>query len=446
MPRLPRLALGTLAPSFGPVAAVWALLAALRTRDHSVQPFLAQACFQPQFGGAALSGRLPRHLDSWLMGESVCRELFAHGASGCDLALVLGSFEPPTAATLSDGSSFAALGRWLDLPQIAALDIATLNDCALPSRPAAVDGVLLYGDGTAETFERHRTQMETLWGAPVLGAVAIPAALSTALSALPAGAPLSGELTKSLAACADRSVAWDRLWSLAGRRPLPAAPVQLFAPQEARLGGVRLAIAYDDALCCYFPDVLELLELRGATVRDFSPLRDDRLPEGTDVVYLGCGHPEQFARQLAENDCLKLALREHAVAGRRIYAEGGAAAMLAETLVTSDGVGHAMAGLLPLTLRPGSSCEQSPRPTETKLTRDCWLGPTGTVIRGYLNPRWTFDVPTTADRLSLTDDSAPVLLGRGETIVSRLHLNFAALPGALEGLLAVPPRAALAWV
>lgn len=446
MPRLPRLAVGTLAPGAGPAPGVWALMAALRLRDCSVQPFLAQACFQPHLGGAGLSGRLPRHLDSWLMSEAVCRELFAHGASGCDLALVLGEFDAGAASQRCAavvGSSLTALCQWLDLPRIVVLDAATMNDCALPTKPAEVDAVLIYGSAADATMERRRTQVETLWGAPVLGALEIPDALAKALADAPLGTTPAAETVRALAACAEGAIAWDRLWTLAGRRPISNSPVQLFAPHEARLGGVRVAIAFDDAICCYFPDVLELLELRGASVRDFSPLKDDRLPKGTDVVYLGCGRPEQFARQLADNDCLKLALREHFVAGRRIYAEGGAAAILAETLQTAGGEQHAMAGLLPLTLR----CDGAALPTlpiETTLSRDCWLGPRGTALRGYLNSTWTFSGPDDIQSLRLTDDEQPLLWGYGEAIVSRLHLNFAALPGALGRLVAPTGRSALA--
>ncbi len=58
---------------------------------------------------------------------------------------------------------------------------------------------------------------------------------------------------------------------------------------------LQVAVACDEAFGGYFPDTLEALEARGARVCDFSPLRDDRLPPGTDVVYVGCGHPELFA-------------------------------------------------------------------------------------------------------------------------------------------------------
>src|SRR6185369_4906088 len=87
--------------------------------------------------------------------------------------------------------------------------------------------------------------------------------------------------------------------------------------------GVRIAIAFDDCFHCYFPDTLEQLELQGALVRDFSPLRDEALPHDTDIVYLGCGHPERYAGALGENHCLMTALRNHLCSGKRIYAAGG---------------------------------------------------------------------------------------------------------------------------
>src|SRR5690606_21378146 len=93
---------------------------------------------------------------------------------------------------------------------------------------------------------------------------------------------------------------------------------------------LTVAVAYDEAFRCYFPDTLDLLEHLGATVVDFSPLRDEALPLGTDIVYFGCGHPERYAEALASNHCMMLAIREHVCAGRRIYAEGGGVAYLCQ--------------------------------------------------------------------------------------------------------------------
>src|SRR4029077_935542 len=110
---------------------------------------------------------------------------------------------------------------------------------------------------------------------------------------------------------------------------------------ESRLsvprGNVRVAVAYDEAFNCYFPDTLDMLELRGATVRVFSPLRDECLPADTDIVYLGCGSTHEHAAALAGNHCMLLALKEHVCSGKRIYGEGGGLAYLCQHVELADG-------------------------------------------------------------------------------------------------------------
>ena len=130
-----------------------------------------------------------------------------------------------------------------------------------------------------------------------------------------------------------------RIATLATRRGVPsdwstAAPDDI---HEISRGNVRVAVAYDDAFHCYFPDTLDMLELRGATVRVFSPLRDESLPPETDIVYLGCGSPQDHAEALAANHCMMTALKEHVCSGRRIYAEGGGLAYLCQHVETADG-------------------------------------------------------------------------------------------------------------
>ena len=83
------------------------------------------------------------------------------------------------------------------------------------------------------------------------------------------------------------------------------------------------------------------------TLCDFSPLGDERLPDGTDIVYLGCGHPERFAQALSENQCLAAGLRQHVCIGQRLYAEGGGLAYLCEQIELADGRRFAMSGVLP---------------------------------------------------------------------------------------------------
>jgi cobyrinic acid a,c-diamide synthase len=209
------------------------------------------------------------------------------------------------------------------------------------------------------------------------------------------------------------------------------------------LSGVRIAIAYDDVFHCYFPDALDALESRGAEVRDFSPLRDETLPPGTDIVAIGCGHPERFAAELAQNQCMMLALRGHVCEGKRIYAEGGGLAYLCQSLELSTGELAPMVGIFSAIARPNASAA-GPRPLEVPLDCDSWLGRTGAVIRGYLNDGWRLEPTGRLRSLAVASDCDFPLVLRHQAIGSRMHLNLVAQPQLLGGFLR-PCPAALAW-
>ena len=53
---------------------------------------------------------------------------------------------------------------------------------------------------------------------------------------------------------------------------------------------------------------MEALEALGADLLEFSPLRDERLPDGVDLVMIGCGMPDPHADLLASNDSMMAAL------------------------------------------------------------------------------------------------------------------------------------------
>jgi cobyrinic acid a,c-diamide synthase len=193
-----------------------------------------------------------------------------------------------------------------------------------------------------------------------------------------------------------------------------------------------VALAHDEALNCYFPDTLDVLEARGATIVDFSPLRDERLPADTDIVYLGCGHPERYAERLSENDCMRLALRNHLRAGGRIYAEGGGLAYLCEQMELPCGGFSRMVGIFPAVARINPH-PQKPVPVELTLNCDTWLGNRGTRVQGYRTPCWRLESVGALSGCVAEDASGYDLVQSGRAVGSCLHLDFAAATRLLPG-------------
>jgi cobyrinic acid a,c-diamide synthase len=438
MSQLPRFAVGTIAQGHDATALNWGLLAALEAGGQHVQTFRTRACFAARDGATVITGRAQRHLDSWLMTPDACRQALLRGTTEGRLALVEGEFGPAAATAGQAGGQLEPICDWLELPRLALVDVARLAKCRLPNRPAA-DGLLLDRISSEAELYRVQTLLESLWGIPVLGAMEDAELLRGAIADLAPGEKPPRWLGEALGNAFARLSDLDRIRRVADSRSFPHRRTPTDSPAPT-VRSLRVAVAWDDAFHCYFPDTLDLLEARGATLCDFSPLGDERLPDGTDIVYLGCGHPQRFAEALAENQCLAAAIRQHVCHGRRLYAEGGGLAYLCEQIESTDGRRVAMTGVLPAIARENRR-SGPPAPHSVDLRHANWLGPYGSRLQGYLNDHWQI-VPTGSLRVDDQSADQPNLVGRHQAIGSRVHLDFATDPAALARFFA-PHGAAL---
>lgn len=429
MLHLPRIAVGTVHSKAESQAILWALTEALRRAHVQVQGFLSQACFPECQGLAGLTGMTPRHLDSWLMSPQTCREIFVRGAREADLALVMGAFD--SAISPDDvGGRLETLCRWLNLPRLVVLDARGLGRRELPERPRQVDGLLLDRVSDSHHLARLSTDLEAVWGVPVLGAMEEWPWLRAQVDAVPRGDRPLRRVCEQLGDHFTRYWEPERIWQLALRREFPAAWAKARSAEPAA-GELTVAIAYDEAFHCYFQDTVDGLELLGASIVDFSPLRDENLPPGADVVYLGCGHPERYAAALSENHCMTAALRSHLSSGGRVYAEGGGAAYLCQQMETPSGELKRMVGIFPAAARLKRK-PSDPKPVEATLCRPNWLAARETRLRGYRNGCWDMEPLGPLTGFVAEETHRHDLVGSFRAIGSMLHLNFAARPGLLR--------------
>jgi cobyrinic acid a,c-diamide synthase len=246
---------------------------------------------------------------------------------------------------------------------------------------------------------------------------------------VPAGRDPSPDLCAALGRRLLGNLRLDKLLALADRNPLPALPADEFLfDREAQ--PLRIALAYDEEFCGYFPDTLELLEEAGAELCDFSPLRSGSLPDGANVVYFGCGHPERQPEALAGNHCLRQSLRDFAAAGGRIYGEGSGLAYLCREIdlgVDQGGEGRRlpMAGLLPAVARLITQPSE-PQPVELAFATDSWLVEQGDYLRGYRHGGWAIEPQGPLVSYAQAKDQHLDVLGRANVVGSRIWVNLAA--------------------
>lgn len=407
------------------------LLAALRRRGLTVQPFKAGPDFIDPLHHGRAAGRRSRNLDGWMLTPEVNRSIFARLAADADAAVVegvMGLYDGSDSN--NDRGSTAEMAKLLDLPVVLVIDAAGMarSAAALIHGFVSFDpqvrfaGVILNRVGG----KRHADMIREAVGdaVPILGA--LPRVSELAVPERHLGLHLPHEANPTYidraADLIEEHVELDRLlaeskvarWA-AETRPLPRPP------------SVRIGVARDEAFCFYYEDNLELLVESGAELIEFSPIRDP-LPSDLDGIYLGGGYPELHADELAANAATKASIRELAAAGAPIYAECGGMMYLAEHLHL-EAASHPMCRVLPLSTRMPAKLHLG----YVEVTTTGGIFGSGHTVRGHVYHHSTLDGPTEAActyrvRTSRGDTSDEGY-SLGNVLGSYIHLHFAGNPG-----------------
>jgi cobyrinic acid a,c-diamide synthase len=138
----------------------------------------------------------------------------------------------------------------------------------------------------------------------------------------------------------------EAAWRALAPRPLePALPAA--EPVAPLLAGKTVAIARDAAFCFLYAANLDMLREMGARIVFFSPLLDEPVPGGADIVWLPGGYPELHGAALAGASAWRASIRAAHAAEVAILAECGGLMALAGSITDQDGHTWPMAGLLP---------------------------------------------------------------------------------------------------
>jgi cobyrinic acid a,c-diamide synthase len=365
----PGLIVAGMQSSDGKTAITCMLLAALRTRGVSVQPFKVGPDFIDPGYHTRVAGVSSRNLDNWLMGDDgIVDEVLATGRNRVSIVEgVMGLFDGSDAK--SDEGSTMALARLLDRPVVLVVTAkksgrslaVALRGFIQEAGYGRIAGVILNGVSGSSHRDYLREAIEPL-AVPVLGALPFCPELAWPERHLGLQASQERQLPswQTLASLAEHYLDINGIVEIAQRAesgrdelPLIRDPVSgrslRKAPDEQELipTGLRIGIAMDEAFHFYYQANLDYLASIGAELIKFSPLHDSALPSDLDAIFIGGGFPEIFASQLAENSSMRTELRSAIQEGLNCYAECGGLMLLAEELITLDQKVHPMAGVIP---------------------------------------------------------------------------------------------------
>ena len=345
------------------------LMAALQKRGLRVQGYKAGPDYIDPSYHTAVTGRVSRNLDTWMLTKDAVLEVYMRSSAEADVSViegVMGFYDGKDPR--SNAGSTAELSTVLRAPTILIVNVGKMARSAAAivkgfqcfDDSVQIAGVLVNHVGSVGHFQLVQTAITQECSIPVLGYLPkredlrIPDRHLGLIPAIERGELQS--LFDELANAVEETVNVDELLAIAAKAPdLPAREPVLFRMQEEMRTGIRyenerrvkIAIARDAAFNFYYPENLELLEYYGAELLYFSPLAGELVPYEADGLYLGGGFPEEFAKDLSEHSELIRQVRELVETGIPTFAECGGYMFLTDSITDLHGDTYPMVGLLP---------------------------------------------------------------------------------------------------
>ncbi|MFH8394900.1 cobyrinate a,c-diamide synthase [Streptomyces sp. NPDC018036] len=400
MSSVPRLVVAAPSSGSGKTTVATGLMAAFTARGLAVSPHKVGPDYIDPGYHALATGRVGRNLDAYLCGTELIGPLFAHGARGCDLAVVegvMGLYDG--AAGEGELASTAQVAKLLRAPVVLVVDAssqsrsvaALVHGFASWDPEVRIAGVILNKVASDRHEELLRDALDSS-GVPVLGVLRrapqvdtpsrhlglVPvaerraeavAAVAAMAAQVAEGCDLEALAALARGAGALPGAAWDAAEAVdSPTHDHPTRPAEKRAPVVAVAGGEAFTFSYAEHA--------ELLTAAGAEVVTFDPLRDEQLPDGTGGLVIGGGFPEVYAAELSANEPLRKAVTELASAGAPVTAECAGLLYLARELD-----GRPMCGVLDAVARMDERLTLGYR--DAVALADSSLAVAGTRMRGH---------------------------------------------------------------
>jgi cobyrinic acid a,c-diamide synthase len=352
-----RIVIAGVTSGVGKTTAAVGIMHGLSKRGLRVQPFKVGPDFIDPSYHTLVTKRNSRNLDVWMMGRQGVLDCFTSACKDADIAVVegvMGLFDGMSGK--SDFASTAHVAKILDAPIVLVVDAskgarsiaAIILGFLHFDRKLRIAAVILNN----VAGERHANYItEALVGVvkiPVVGVLTRNSEIKMQerhlglVPALELKGIKSQVITRTaryIAECIDL----DKLLSLCSITSLPDAPDH--PRQSAR---ARIAVALDESFNFYYTDNLIALKRSGMQLVFFSPIKEQKLPEGVQGLMLGGGFPEVLADRLEKNRSMVRSIRRAVDEGMPIYAECGGLMYLTRSIRGYKGEKKArkMAGII----------------------------------------------------------------------------------------------------
>lgn len=314
------------------------IMKALMKKGFDVQGYKVGPDYIDPAFHSYITGKSSRNLDLYLMGEEGVKASFSRGKG--DLGIVEGVMGLYDGKGIDSQYSTAHVARVLNLPILLVItpkaQSATL--CAeinglLNFEKANIIGVV-FNCISEKYYKLLKAAVEKNCNTKVFGYV--PRNEKLSLKSRHLGLVQSSEvddLKEKIDLCSDLILQHVDIENLLNHFKKVGEYQDTYHLENKR---IRTAVAYDKAFSFYYKENLELLEEAGEVIY-FSPLKDKRLPENIDFLYIGGGYPEVFIEELSKNKSMLNSIKENLENGLKCYSECGGLMYLTESIASIDG-------------------------------------------------------------------------------------------------------------
>ena len=390
--RLPRIVIAGTSSNSGKTAATCALLSLLKRRGISAKAFKCGPDYIDPMFHKAVSGTECTNLDPFFCDADLLQALICE-APDKQIAVIEGvmGYYDGTSQDGTDNSTFT-VAHQTDTPVILIVDAKG----SAASLMAVIEGFLhfvpeshikgvMFNRMTPKSYSSISNLIQDRFKGAVVPVGFIPLLPedcripSRHLGLVTAAEikDLAEKLEKTADLCSP-TIDVDAILSIAYKAP----DLESAAPAIKRYGSINLAVAYDNAFCFYYDSTFRMLKRMGASLRFFSPLADETVPQDTDGLLIGGGYPELYSEKLESGIHAKESILGAITSGMPTIAECGGFQYLGKELD-----GRKMCGIL------GHSSFKTDRLVRfgyITLTshKDGLLGPSGTMLKAHEFHYW----------------------------------------------------------
>ena len=359
MNQLPRIMIAGTNSGVGKTTVTLGIMSALVQKGIKVQGFKAGPDYIDPSHHTFVTGNASKNLDTWMMGENACRELFERSALNADVSVIEGVMGLYDGSIDSSGhGSSAHLAKILNIPVILVVNARGVAQSAGAvvmgfmefDKEINLAGIILNNVASQNHYDIIKKAIEESCSVAVLGYLKKQSDITIPerhLGLIPSEEKkINSALYDKLGQMVLETIDIDKLQEIAGSAAVfPDYNRSIFIERGSSLD-VTLAVARDSAFCFYYQDDIDLFEELGAKIIEFSPLADKSLPDGIDGIFMGGGFPELFADRLMKNESMRKSILEAHKQGIIIYGECGGMMYLLEKLIDCEGRSFKMSGVL----------------------------------------------------------------------------------------------------